>query len=289
MRWSRLLPARYQEDYHKARRRSSMPMLSTMGRVVVFRELFLKREKTRLRQLCIPLKTGRLYLDATEVADWYTYDEVFLEQPYRSSYDRAAVIDVGAHRGMFSAYALAQGAAAVYAYEPDPKNFEYLQRTLKSHQAKGQSSEAHQSAVGSKPGTATFHVYDESWSHSLVCRTDRKLVSTLDVKVVALDDVVERARSKRSGEERLVVKIDAEGAEYDIILNSSPKTLSAIDELFMELHGYATGDPNSLLRRLRDCGFAGLPDNLPSGSHTFVHCQQARRAATAGRSPAGPS
>ncbi len=177
---------------------------------------------------------------------------------------------------MFSAYALSKGASVVYAYEPDPKNFEYLQRTLKSYPDKDQHWEAHQSAVGSKTGTATFRVYDESWSHSLVFRKDRKLLSTMEVTVVALDGLIERVRSMRARGERLIAKIDTEGAEYDIILNSPAAALSGIDELFIELHGYATGDPNALLQRLRECGFAGLPATLPTGSHQFLHCHRAK-------------
>ena len=49
--------------------------------------------------------------------------------PPRLAHD-SVVIDIGAHAGMFSHLALDRGARAVYAFEPEPANFEQAQRNL---------------------------------------------------------------------------------------------------------------------------------------------------------------
>ncbi len=130
----------------------------------------------------------------------------------------------------------------------------------------------HQCAVTGNAGTATLHLYDERWSHSLVLREDRRLQAKIEVDTIALTTVIERAAALADGQARVIAKIDAEGSEYDVILNSPASALARIDELFLEIHAYAPGSPDTLLRRLCESGFAGTPATLPSGSHHLIHC-----------------
>ena len=45
--------------------------------------------------------------------DWKAFAEVFADRPYEGPFDGASVLDVGAHKGYFGAFALAAGAAVV--------------------------------------------------------------------------------------------------------------------------------------------------------------------------------
>jgi hypothetical protein len=106
-------------------------MLSFPGRLIVLRELLGKRPSSRQDPLKLPLRrTGSLFFNSREKADWYTFESIFAEHEYRTNYQGAVVIDVGAHRGMYSASALLHGAKAVLAYEPARENLQYLQPTL---------------------------------------------------------------------------------------------------------------------------------------------------------------
>jgi hypothetical protein len=50
-----------------------------------------------------------------------------------------------------------------------------------------------------------------------------------------------------------LLKIDAEGAEYETLPSASRDVLRRIRQIEMEYH--PSGEPERLFRRLRDCGF----------------------------------
>lgn len=68
---------------------------------------------------------------------------------------------------------------------------------------------AYPHAVGSRDGEATFFVYDQSWSHSLMERVDRTSVSKLEVHQVAFERVMAEAASKGDSARTVIVKVDA--------------------------------------------------------------------------------
>ncbi len=102
------------------------------------------RGRTRLRALLLrellrgPATYGRIRVGDALVElggqrgdfpiDWKAFIEVLGAQPYDADYAKAAVLDVGAHKGYFGAYALARGASFVASYEPNLANFACLRR-----------------------------------------------------------------------------------------------------------------------------------------------------------------
>ena len=58
--------------------------------------------------------------------DWETMRTIVVDAAYEAEYRDAVVVDVGAHKGAFGAYALEQGARAVISYEPEETNYGYL-------------------------------------------------------------------------------------------------------------------------------------------------------------------
>jgi len=130
-------------------------------------------------------------------------------------------------------------------------------------------------AVTSRTGTRTLNVYDESWSHSLLARSDKSLLGGIKVSTVSLTTALVEARSICGEKERLVVKIDAEGSEYEMLLNTPANALSVVDELFLEVHWYAEGDPNMLLEHLLDSGLCCSGQaTFPPRQHTTLHLRR---------------
>jgi len=60
-------------------------------------------------------------------ADLDTFTEIYLLRVYPPPEQGAVVIDIGAHKGYYATWALANGAAAVISYEPQSANFEALE------------------------------------------------------------------------------------------------------------------------------------------------------------------
>ena len=72
------------------------------------------------------------------------------------------------------------------------------------------------------------------------------------VPVISLDDLFDRLEVRNCG----LLKLDCEGAEYDILLNASPATLLKVACISMEYHvGLNCHTPGELECTLKSCGF----------------------------------
>lgn len=184
----------------------------------------------RLRNLghaCeVPLNDGSVRFESR--FDVRTFDEVFLDGIYETDYRDALVIDIGAHKGYYTAFALLRGAARVEAFEPAPENVASLLAVARSL---GRCT-VHEAAVGSRDEEATLNVSAESWGHSLM-----PIDSTTSVRVRMLS--LANVLADLGTQTRVIMKIDAEGAECEIALRTPPEAWSEVDEVFIEFHRFA--------------------------------------------------
>lgn len=197
---------------------------------------------------------GTLYFGRESFAvDRVAYFGIFLEGWYQAEYRGAIVVDVGGHKGYYGAFALHEGAEEVRSYEPESANFASLERTAKSFD---KPWIAHRAAVGATSGQMTLHVNAESASHSIVQEQPegpRQTIRSERVAVVAMRDVLEEA--VHAGY-RLIVKIDAEGAECDIVLGTPVEVWRHVDHVFLEVHDFAPCSTAEIVDHLRQAGLA---------------------------------
>jgi FkbM family methyltransferase len=181
---------------------------------------------------------GRIWFAAEKInGDRGTFGEVFVQQCYGADYLGATVLDIGAHKGYFGAYALTCGAQAVWSYEPEDENFAALERAAESFRAKGYEWRTTKAAVGSRAATAQLILSRASWTHSL--RRAPELDPTgrvQDVTVIPFRGLIEEAAAAKR---RLIVKMDIEGSECDVVLETAPDWWATVDELFIEMHSFA--------------------------------------------------
>ena len=80
----------------------------------------LRRRLRPLSDYRVRYRRASLYLshDNYEI-DWETLKNTLVDEPYLAVYGGAVVLDIGAHKGYYGAYALAHGAHAVVSYEPE--------------------------------------------------------------------------------------------------------------------------------------------------------------------------
>ncbi|HWA17068.1 MAG TPA: FkbM family methyltransferase [Gemmatimonadales bacterium] len=132
------------------------------------------------------------------------------------------VVDVGAHIGYFSVLAgrIVGPEGKVFAFEPEPGNY----RRLRDHLAQNGLSQVQSFnvAVGSAPGTAEMyfnsdndggHAFWDVAEHQL-CERTREEGKRISAEVVALDHVL---AGLLPGQGPKLIKIDAEGMEYEIL------------------------------------------------------------------------
>jgi FkbM family methyltransferase len=180
---------------------------------------------------------GSLYFGRESFpVDRVAYFGIFLEGWYGGEYDGAVVIDIGGHKGYYGAFALHSGAAEVHSYEPESSNFASLERAATSFDGRWI---AHCAAVGAEPGEVTLYVNAESAGHSIVFEQSEGPRPTLGSEVVqrvAMAAVLDEAA--RSGAP-VIVKIDAEGAECEIVLGTDIERWRNVDAVFLEIHDFA--------------------------------------------------
>lgn len=205
----------------------------------------------------VPLGLGDVLLSHDDFPiDRKTLEFVVRDRAWATDYADVVVLDVGAHKGYFAAYALDQGARAAISFEPEARNVELLERTASSFRARGADWTVQAVAVGAERGEADLHVMSGSWGHTLRPPDSfaRYEVGVQRVQVAALADVVADA-SARSAGSSLVVKLNIEGAECETILGTPSEAWAAVSEVLIETHPWASCDADELARHLASAGF----------------------------------
>jgi FkbM family methyltransferase len=183
---------------------------------------------------------------------------------YGADYTAAVVIDLGAHKGYYGAFALAHGARSVVSFEPENANFELLERSAATFRERGADWVVRHSAVGAEQGEATLHVMNASWGHTLHppgSRTEYE-VGLQPVLVEAMTDILAEAKSLTVGCTRLVVKVNTEGAECEIVLGTPAEAWIGVSELFVEVHPWAKCTAAELAEHLAPVGFRDLSSEM---------------------------
>ncbi|OGM17101.1 hypothetical protein A2V56_00015 [Candidatus Woesebacteria bacterium RBG_19FT_COMBO_42_9] len=165
------------------------------------------------------------------------------------------VFDIGAHVGVFSVYAAQKfPGVSVYSFEPDPQNFELLRQNITLN---GFEDRIHpfQLAISAKSGIHDFFRSKfRSTSNSLFERSinNSKGYGKVKVESRTLEEIFEQEKIDRCD----LLKMDCEGAEFEILLNAPPDVLRRIRRIALEYHdGVTNHDHKDLSRFLRANGF----------------------------------
>lgn len=166
----------------------------------------------------------------------------------------STVVDVGAHFGVFTVImARAVGPrGAVLAFEPTPSTRVALQRTVDNNHCQAVvsvRSEAVSSSDGEQEFIASQHVGD--MGNSLVAHAAGGS-ERVRIRTVALDSVV-------GGDPVSCLKIDAEGAELDILEGAATILHERRPALTLEIHPWALEQqgqhPREIWKLLSELGY----------------------------------
>ena len=182
--------------------------------------------------------------------------------------DKDTVVDIGAHIGMFSIFA-SKFALNVYSFEPTNENFAILEENIKLNQAT--NVHPFKMAVSNKKGEKELFINkNNTGGHSFY--KNKTGADTLLVKTTSLEDLVDSNNISKID----FLKVDCEGAEYDIILNCPKRILSMIKKISMEYHDIDSNWNVSVLKKfLEGNGFVvKLEVNSCDGSPYFYAMNQ---------------
>lgn len=149
------------------------------------------------------------------------------------------IVDIGAHIGTFSYLCYIQGCRAIYAYEPDVRNFELLRRNLGALEG---AHLARQAVWRSDTDAAAMVMLspvagENTGAHTVLAHRviDFPRQSIVDAPgpaqaapAVPLDHIL------RQFERVKLLKLDCEGSEFPILLTS--RELHRVEEIVGEVH-----------------------------------------------------
>lgn len=159
------------------------------------------------------------------------------------------VVDVGAHIGIFAIRA-APLARRVLCYEPDPANYALLVENTRRFS----NVRPHRQALAGRGGSATLFVSGNPSAHSIHPSPEGRAGAAVSVETVSLSDVFTYNRIARCD----LLKLDCEGAEYEVLFSSPPGLWERIERVAMEYHpvpgGPAEWTTEGLIRFLEGRG-----------------------------------
>ncbi len=156
------------------------------------------------------------------------------------------VIDIGGHIGSFSLL-VGKSGALVYTYEPDPLNYLALLDNIELNNLP--NVKAYNLAVSGIPGLVPLYKHRHNTAAHSILATDNN--TPISVPCTTLVDILDHNNISSC----TFLKLDCEGAEYEILLNTPLNYLSKIERISLEFHLHPKYKPEEIIRYLGRAGF----------------------------------
>ncbi len=136
------------------------------------------------------------------------------------------VIDIGGFIGDSAMYFAIKGARNVYAYEPYPDSFEIAKKNILYNNLENKIT-LFNKGVGKEKEHILLDQNVEGYSGSELKNSPKGK----DIEIITLDEIADKYNLNDA-----ILKMDCEGCEYDIILNSKKDTLRRFSQIMIEYH-----------------------------------------------------
>lgn len=213
-----------------------------------FHYLVLKSPSDRL----IEFRNGVRITISSHPDDIATVFLMFVRRDYGAIAKGSKIVDIGGNIGTFAVYAARSGAGRVYSYEPGREAYNLLQKNIQMNGMLDCVVAERMAVADCDGGTVAFPIASSPDNRMVSAETPP--VGYDLVPTTTLDAIL--ARHKLDFVD--CVKIDCEGAEYQIVLNTPDAVWSRIKEIKMEYH---SGRPEVLIHRLKQTGYVLVKQN----------------------------
>lgn len=202
--------------------------------------------------ISLKLRAGGMFT-VKDFMSLYIYNEIFIDKSY--DYPNLGIIDpliidIGANTGLFTLRMKElYPKATLLSYEPFPSNFEQLSENIKLSDLEDVKL-INKGVGGSSRSEKLFINKNNIGGHSLFeleARSNEFV--TIDIQGIA--ELINNLGSKRIH----LIKMDCEGAEYEIIKALDAGLVSTIEIILFE-STESVYDLNELLNHLRSIGFS---------------------------------
>lgn len=169
-------------------------------------------------------------------SDTFVFKEIFIDECYKDKNNslnkESVVIDIGAHIGLFDIYCTNK-CGQIYAYEPHPENFELLEKNIKNTKLENVKifnlavwSEAGKDIAMADNGSGDTAEFSVSMGGEKLSGKNHILKTTTIEEIFARNNI----------EHCDLLKIDVEGAEYNILFSAPEHIYKRIKSIYIEYH-----------------------------------------------------
>lgn len=242
-------------NFFKMASRLKLPSLLTF-----YKLKYLTKADTKIHRL--KLRNGLNLNVNKNQGDLTTLFEVFIDEDYNfgnRDNRKINIIDIGANVGFFSLYiAKKYPDSRIFSFEPFPDTFLRLNEHIKLNNIN--NIKTYNIAVSDFDGKSKFYSFEWSGCNTLIDgEFDESQSKVTEVNCVKF----EKLRELTSAGKFDFAKIDCEGSEYPMLLNSSEESIKAVKKYIIEVHNSENYSKEDLVIKFRSLGYTvSTTDNL---------------------------
>lgn len=162
-------------------------------------------------------------------------NSILFNKMYGIPHDQKTIVDIGANKGLFAVFfakELEHKDLKIYCYEPHPNTFQILQNNIRLNRL-GSNIFAFQKVVsGTVVASQSFFIARDSFDYSVF--NEYKSKEKISVENTTLPSIIDENNIVRID----LLKMNCEGAEYEILMNTPDSYLKKINEIRMEYHNF---------------------------------------------------
>ncbi len=199
--------------------------------------------------------------------------EIFLRKEYGDIEPASIIVDLGANIGTFAIYAAMNAPnVQVFAYEPMPEFFQLMQRNVSLNGLEGSIQCINSAVAGDSTERELIVAAPGLHFPTLVPRESATAKQSVRVPCTDLVSILDSHHLPRID----LLKMDVEGAEYDILYGLSADAFHRIRALRMEYHNLegARRNVTDLKRFLSRQRYTITHEQITTPSHGTLWAQQ---------------
>jgi FkbM family methyltransferase len=178
------------------------------------------------------LRRGDTRIIARSGVDVSTIAVIFIKEDYGPDVEGEVIVDVGANIGVFALFAAADSAARIYAYEPVGTTYGQLRHNVELNDLAGRVKTFNLGVTGRSERRA-IHVSPHGSPFSSLYGGDG--AATEEIDCVGLEAVFTENGIDRCD----LLKLDCEGAEFEILYGAPDNVLNRVRRICVEYHEQA--------------------------------------------------
>jgi len=231
-----------------------MPMFYARNWWVFYFDAFNRFYK---KDIMYKFRNGLVFHATSQNADGLIINEIWGNKVYTPQgfeiEKNDIIVDIGAHKGYFSIFAsLKAKKGRVISFEPADKNYTTFMRNIHDNNILNISS--YKMGIGKNSDTKNLYMLEgkaggiseiKGWFKG------QKDLKTIEMRTIPLDNIFDMCGINEIN----LLKIDCEGAEYEILFNASKLTFQKIKKITMEYHEMNNLTAKDLLQLFKKHGF----------------------------------